>query len=110
MPKLTVYLPEAAYRAALRFDSTQLSQLLASTIIDADAEQEDVPHYDRETNEEDLESIGRSLQAEREGQIIPGDVAMAQLRNRVRASSKMEGEAHDPEEEAAWSYLQSETS
>ncbi|MBC8140014.1 MAG: hypothetical protein H7Y38_01085 [Armatimonadetes bacterium] len=80
MPKLTIDLPESAYRAALNFDSREQVRLVTATFIVAEAALEDIPDYHRETNEADLKVIGRSLQDEAEGRIIQGEVAMARFR------------------------------
>ncbi|MBC7808480.1 MAG: hypothetical protein H7145_20290, partial [Akkermansiaceae bacterium] len=55
----TIEVPDATHRAAL-------------------AEE---PDYDRETDEADLEVIGRGLQEAAEGKTIPGDVVLAALEN-----------------------------
>lgn len=51
-------------------------------------EDADEPDYDRETNADDLASIGRSIEDEAAGRIIPGDVVWARLQERFGRRAK----------------------
>jgi len=84
MQTLTVTLPDAAYRAALSFSKQELDRLVAVAITTAEAALADEPDYDRETNEADLEAIGRGLQDVAAGRVIPGEVALAQFREQFK--------------------------
>lgn len=106
MQTLTIELPEEAYRAALTFTPQERGNLAAIMFTTAhsliggnepalvrangDAEHEpnektdlSIPDYDRPTDADDLAAIGRGLQAEAEGRIIPGDVFLARLRKQM---------------------------
>ncbi len=88
MPVLTIELPETAYRDALTFapdERARLAAILFSTVRTIDSETES--DYHRETDEADLEAVGRSLEDEKEGRVIPGDVVLAQLKERFKTRS-----------------------
>lgn len=81
MQNLMIRLPDAAYRAALSFSPAERERLFAVAITTAHAalEDDEEPDFDRETNEADLESIGRGLADLEAGRTIPGDVVLAAL-------------------------------
>ena len=89
MPTLTIDLPETAYRAALSFPTHERARLAAIMFMTAEAvlDMEDdptLPDYDRETNEDDLEAIGRGLADIEAGRTIPGDVFFARLQEQFK--------------------------
>ncbi|MBC8140183.1 MAG: hypothetical protein H7Y38_01940 [Armatimonadetes bacterium] len=107
MNTLTIELPDEAYHAALSFTPQERGNLAAVMFTTAhslvggkesafartkgqaehepdDEDDVSIPDYDRETNEDDLAAIGRSLQAEAEGRIISGDVVFARLREQLK--------------------------
>jgi len=112
MQTLTIELPDEAYRAALTFTPQERGNLAAimfttahslvggkeaafvrrngQTEHETEDEEEDlsIPDYDRETNEDDLAAIGRSLQAEAEGRIVPGDVFLARMMAQARGQGR----------------------
>ncbi len=84
MPALTLDLPDTAYRAALTLtprERNRFAAVMFATLETVDAE---LPDFDRETNEADLQAIGRGLEALARGETIPGDVAFAQLMEQAR--------------------------
>ena len=89
MQTLTIRLPDTAYRAALAFTPAERERLFAVAITTAHAAlDEEEADYDRETNEDDLAAIGRSLADEAAGRIIPGDVVLAALVEQARNGRK----------------------
>ncbi len=89
MHNLTIRLPDTAYRAALSFTPDERDRLVAVALTAAHAALEDEePDFDRETNEADLEAIGRGLQAEAEGRTVPGEVVFAMLKEQARNGRK----------------------
>jgi len=85
MPTLTIEVPDATYRAALAFTPQERMRLVSVTFAAAEATLAAEPDYDRETSEDDLEAIGRGLQAEAEGRTIPGDVLFARLKEQAQS-------------------------
>ncbi len=84
MPTLTLELPDAAYHAALALPETERVRRATFAFIDDEG---DGPDYDRETDEDDLAAIGRSLEDEAAGRIIPGDIALARFRQQFKRNS-----------------------
>jgi hypothetical protein len=85
MPTLTIDLPESAYRDALTFDPKERARLVAIMFSTARSiELETEPDYHRETDEADLEAIGRGIAAAARGDVVPGDVVFAQLREQLK--------------------------
>ncbi len=88
MPTLTLDLPDTAYRAALTLTPRQRNRFAAVMFATLETIDADLPDFDRETNEADLEAIGRSLEAEARGETVPGDVALAGLMEQARRGPK----------------------
>jgi len=81
MPTLMLELPEAAYRAALALPETERLRRAAFAFMDDEADGSD---YDRETDEDDLAAIGRSLEDEAAGRVISGEIALARFRGQFK--------------------------
>lgn len=92
MPKLTLDLPEEAYRDALALEPSERVRVFAAAVRHArleDGDDPDMPDYDRPTNEDDLEAIGRGIQAAAEGRTTSGEVFFARLREQARSGRTM---------------------
>ncbi len=85
MPTLNIELPDAAYRAALLFPPHERTRLAAVMFATAEATLGgEEPDYDRETSDDDLESIGRGIADVAAGRTVSGDMVFAQLQEQLR--------------------------
>lgn len=93
MQTLTIQLPDSAYRAALTFtpqEQTRLAAIMFTTAHGLDAEETETDRAARfaELEEADIQAVGRGLEAEAQGETIPGDVLLAQIKEQARHGFK----------------------
>jgi len=84
MPELIfkINMPEEAYQNALSFSPAERERMIINAFVEDLYEE---PDYDRETNEADLEAIGRGLEDEKAGRVSSGYDVLAQLEKRFGA-------------------------
>lgn len=82
MPKLIIDLPEETYQNAMAFSPAERERMIVNTFHTAKNEK---PDFDRETNEADLEAIGRGIEDAKAGRVSRGEDVLARLQERFGA-------------------------